>query len=270
MNVMKKLQNKRREKRYEKDYFETFLSPAGMSFNYGIYYDIENVLNIIRLYSEQSGYDGMTVGFDKNSEYIFNINKTLDYPVIFWLKELLKNYTNILDFGGGIGQHFYSYKKYIDYPRDLKWAVSEIPSIVNIGNQVREFKNEKKINFISDTKLISGSDILLAIGSLQCVEDKILEEILSKNYNGIILNRLPLCEFDGFITVQNVGAGAFAPHYIRNKELFVNAFISKGYEIIDEWHEIYDAITINPMAQKEISKPIKYYGFYLRKVENCE
>lgn len=253
----------RRDKRYKKK----FLSVEGISINYGVYKDKETASNYMKQYINDIGCETVATKFNPSSEYKFVINKIFDYPVLYWMQKILKNVSKILDFGGGIGQHFYAYKDYLDFSPSLKWSVMEIPTIVEVANQVRKFKNENQINFISEMDSIDNADILLATGSLQYVDDELLNELFNKNYKHILLNRLPLGESEDFITVQNVGTGAFAYHFMRNKENFINKLNLKGYTLIDEWTELYDGLAINPEVREKIGSSVKYYGFYFKKSE---
>jgi len=62
--------------------------------------------------------------------------ESYDYPILFWLKELINDNVKVFDFGGSVGIHFYSYKKYISYPQSLKWMVCELPLRAKLGEKL--------------------------------------------------------------------------------------------------------------------------------------
>jgi putative methyltransferase (TIGR04325 family) len=59
-----------------------------------------------------------------------------DYPMVMWLRQLLKPGMRVFDFGGNIGTQYYNYRDYIDYPIDLSWLICEVPEIRQQGEDL--------------------------------------------------------------------------------------------------------------------------------------
>jgi putative methyltransferase (TIGR04325 family) len=186
-----------------------------------------------------------------------------DYPVLFWLNSIFKrgDASTIFDLGGNVGVHFYTYAKYLEYPRNLNWVVCDVPEIVNVGRGLAEKRGAQNIDFTVDFKDISGQDILLSSGTIQYVED--LAKMLSLYHKPkhLLINRLPLYDTGPrFVTLQN-GGQVFYPQYVFNKSEFIEELNKIGYELIDIWKYTNDSCIIP--CHPDQSVPF-YSGLYLQ------
>jgi len=196
-------------------------------------------------------------------EYKVELKKHIqsyDYPVVFWLKQLINDNSKVFDFGGNVGIHFYSYEKYISYPSSLRWIVCDVPEIVKSGKELAK-RARRDVVFTSNFEEASGANIFIASGSVQYVES--LSASLSQlpdKPNHLLINRLPLYEGNKFVTLQN-GGKVFYPQYVFNKKDFVSSIESLGYELIDIWEDLVDSCIIPSHPEKSI--PF-YHGLYFR------
>jgi putative methyltransferase (TIGR04325 family) len=187
-----------------------------------------------------------------------------DYPVLFWLRTILGNGCRAFDFGGHRGHHFYVYARYLDYPKDFSWTVCDVPLIVKAGEELaREMKVTDRLKFTTDFSAADGATVFLAAGSLHYIEAPPLAEALANLRSAprhLILNKVPLYDGKGYVTLQN-GQLAFHPLHVYNRGEFVGSLRNLGYESIDEWPvpTRHGRIPFHP----EASFPT-YSGLYLR------
>lgn len=206
---------------------------------------------------------------DLAEEYKKNLEKykikNYDYPVLFWLKEIIEKSSIIFDFGGNIGIHYYLYSKYLSYPSDLKWIVCEVPEITRVGEELAQ--QEGKFNLLFTSNFEEANDIhidvFLASGSIQYIESLSLSlSKLNQKPRHLLINRLPLYGGKQFVTLQN-GGMVYYPQYVFNRKDFIDSLCNLGYELIDVWKDREDSCVI-PLHPKK-SVPF-YSGLYFRLV----
>ncbi|MFQ4140814.1 TIGR04325 family methyltransferase [Chlorogloeopsis sp. ULAP02] len=184
-----------------------------------------------------------------------------DYPVLFWLKSIINHEnTNIFDFGGNVGIHFYTYSKYIKYPETLKWTVCDLPEIIRVGKQIAEKRHINSLFFTSNFEDANNKDIFIASGSIQYVENLATQISKIRKPKHLLINRLPIYNGRLFVTLQN-GGKVFYPQYVFNKTEFIEAITSIGYELIDIWEDNVDSCMIP--FHPESSVPA-YSGLYFQ------
>jgi putative methyltransferase (TIGR04325 family) len=184
-----------------------------------------------------------------------------DYPVLFWLSELLKDESNrtVFDFGGSVGVHFYTYGGRLRFPPGLRWTICELPAISEVGRQIAVERNAS-IGFTTSFEEADGEDVLLASAIIQDVGD--LGDMLrglQRPPRHVLINRLPLDDGPAFVTLQNAGS-AFCPMYVFNHDDFIDSLRAAGYELVDVWDDLVDGCII-PFHDKAVP----YRGFYLKR-----
>lgn len=185
-----------------------------------------------------------------------------DYPMVMWLRQLLKPGMNVFDFGGNIGTQFYNYRHYIDYPTDLSWLICEVPEIRQQGEDLAKERQISQLSFTSDFHDANGRDIFFASGSLQyisCFTEMLAK--LSHPPQQLLIGRLPLCESDPFFTLQNGGL-VFYPTYISNRQQLIQSLADLGYELIDLWQDRSEPCIVP--FHPEMNQ-MSFWGMYLRK-----
>ncbi len=160
-----------------------------------------------------------------------------DYPVIFWLSRTFEQCTSLIDFGGNVGIGFYSFQKYFPYPAGLRWLVYDLPEVVESGLRIHQAEGSPAaLRFTTTLSDCRDFEIFLASGSLQYVPET-LPELLEKmggKPNHLLLNRLPVCDGDSFVTLQSTGT-AFSPYRIANRAELLDQISGLGYELEDSW-----------------------------------
>ncbi len=163
--------------------------------------------------------------------------RSADYPVLFWLSQLLPENPNVFDFGGYLGISYYSFENFLHYPPNLKWTIYDVPAVVSAGIKLAEEK--QRGDQLSFTTVIGEAEqysLLLAFGSLQFPEQSFAEILrpLSHLPRHVLLNKLPLTDQKTFYTLHNMGP-ALAPYRIANREEFLQSMDDLGYELVAAW-----------------------------------
>jgi putative methyltransferase (TIGR04325 family) len=184
-----------------------------------------------------------------------------DYPIIFWLQNILQINDVVFDLGGNLGFHFYAYAKYLNYPSQFKWLICEMPEIVKCGREFALEKQKSQLFFTSNFPEIEEANILIASGSIQYIQT-FWENFskLTQKPKHILINRLPLYDGKTIVTLQN-GGKVFYPQYVFNKQDFIKFFENIGYELIDIWEDRVDSCQIPFYPENSLNF---YTGLYLR------
>lgn len=185
-----------------------------------------------------------------------------DYPVLYWLSQLLQNKHRVFDFGGHVGVTYYAYKKYLPYDKLQSWTVCDVQAVVDAGRQLATETENEQLQFTTQFSDAENTDILLASGSLQYIQMPFSVQIkqLTDKPQHIIVNLLPAYNGETVFTLQNIGT-AFCPYKIVNLVEFKQQLIELGYEVVDQWANAEKSCYI-PFHPKESLDC--YYGLYLR------
>lgn len=192
----------------------------------------------------------------------YKVIGTFDYPVLFWLKELLSENCTIFDFGGNVGNRFYGYTNYIQFPPNLSWIVCDLPEIVKIGEKIAHQEKRTEISFTTEFEQANETEILLASGSIQYLENEFLKQLsrLNQKPKHLLLTRLPLCEGKQFVTLQNGGL-AFYPALVMNRTEFIRSACNLGYQLRDSWQDRSEPCLV-PFHPE--STHLTFHGFYFK------
>ena len=197
----------------------------------------------ITLLAKQYGEQFLSNNWEGSNSII----RSFDYPVLFWMREILfsdPNISLIVDFGGGIGVHFYAYSGYLLLPENLKWHVVELPSMIAEGESIARQKNARQLYFSAQISTLARADVFFASGVVHYVDSLAsLHRSLSSLPQYLLLNRLPLYDGESFVTTQNAGL-SFYPQHVFNRAEFIASLTSLGYRIRDEWRDNTDSIVI--------------------------
>jgi putative methyltransferase (TIGR04325 family) len=185
-----------------------------------------------------------------------------DYPVLFWMSQLMAEGRSIFDFGGNVGLQFYNFQKYLKYPARLSWKVCEVPSVVQRGLELARLKHAVGLSFTSNFEDANGSDILLASSSLQFIPNPWWSSLSSLRLkpHHLVINRTPLCDGPSFITLHNIGP-AFCTYQIRNRGAFIKELSTLGYRLQDAWEAAEFSCYIPFHPDREVKA---YTGMYFQ------
>jgi putative methyltransferase (TIGR04325 family) len=187
--------------------------------------------------------EGRAVGFDNLETATFLGQRASirasDYPVIFWLRELIQPKTHIFDFGGYSGILYRSYAPYLHYPEEIQWTVYDVPTVVAVARKMQQkgpLEMERQLRFTDMLDGANHADIFLASGSLHFCKETLAEVLqsLEARPKHLLLNKLPLTEGPAFVTLHNMGP-AMAPYKIFNTDEFTADLKALGYRMVDRW-----------------------------------
>lgn len=161
-----------------------------------------------------------------------------DYPVMYWLRDLMGPSTHIFDFGGYSGITYRAYAPYLRYPEGMEWIVYDVPAVIAAARKHHEqiALTEKHLRFTDNLEDVDDIDIFLASGSLHYCKKSLSNYIrqLGARPRYLLLNKLPLIPDKSFVTLQNMGP-AIAPYRIFNADEFTQEIQALGYRVRDTW-----------------------------------
>jgi putative methyltransferase (TIGR04325 family) len=185
-----------------------------------------------------------------------------DYPILFWLHELLPDCRLLFDLGGGVGISYFAYRRLLRFPPGMTWLIDELPSVAALGARLASRESDPELRYTSSIDELAHADILLASGSLHLIEDPFdLLRSAAALPPHFLINKVPLVDRPSAVTLHNLGP-AFCAYHLFNRAQFVDEIRSLGYELQDEW------------ATPDLSERIPYFpeyrltaytGFYFRK-----
>jgi putative methyltransferase (TIGR04325 family) len=182
-----------------------------------------------------------SIGFDNpgSSDRVAHARSFLsayDYPVLFWLAQLLQPGTVVFDWGGNVGVSFYAYRNHIHYPERLEWVVSDVPAVVELGRRLADAEHCDGLTYTTTLERLSSADILLSAGALQFIDEPfaMLRELGCLPAH-VLLNKIPAYDQPHAVTVQNMGT-SLCPYHLFNRREFVERFQDLGYVMADSWN----------------------------------
>jgi putative methyltransferase (TIGR04325 family) len=202
--------------------------------------------------SKPADYDDSAYGYVTNHNFV----NPSDYPILYWLSQVIPPCTSLADFGGNVGMAYYSFRKYLPLPRDFRWIVYDLPYIVEAGKKVRETEEHREqLSFTTDLEQLNGVEIFYAAGCLQYVQEPLSTILLKLTHKPkhLLLNKLPISQTSAYYTLQNTGT-AFCPYRVLNHQELVQSLSTLGYGLVDLWTNpdmpliIPDAVTYSLRA----------------------
>lgn len=185
----------------------------------------------------------------------------------------------ILDFGGGIGQHFYLIKHLINPKINLNWIVFETKELTN---ECKELGLENtNLNFVSSFEEIEKFefDVIYSNYALSYAKDphKYLQSILNLDFQKFYMTNTSIGEFDKeyIVGIQHSdlktnGVGREIPEYlgIPNKEIkYPFTIMNKTYfeKIINQNSEIIYIVKEQESAYMTLEGDFDLYGILVEK-----
>jgi putative methyltransferase (TIGR04325 family) len=187
-----------------------------------------------------------------------------DYAVLYWLTRVSPGGLHIFDFGGNVGNLYYSYRTYLNQRSPIvDWTVFDLPKTIEEGRRIASERGVSELRFTSSLQGFSSSHILLISGALHYWEKSMqaFVEQFPHQPEHIILNRTPVHETQpSFITVQYKKSYA-VPCVVRNTAKMLEAFDVMGYTVVDRWPALELALRMPLHPDRTV---LHYSGFYLR------
>jgi putative methyltransferase (TIGR04325 family) len=239
-------------------YDSHFKNIRDMNLFRGVFSTFEEAQNALPK-SSNKGYDNKdSASMYKN--YCNSINPS-DYPNLLWLSKILQERSSIFDLGGHIGVKYYSYQKYINFPKDYNWTVYDVPAVVEEGKKWAKENNSTNLSFSNDIMGFDGAETLLLSGSLQYMDFDIAKELgnVSKKPKNIIISTA-LTHLDTFYSINNIGT-SYCVYVLRNEDKLIKDIEDAGYELVDKWRNEGKKCTIPFFPEHSIDG---YRGLYFK------
>lgn len=188
-----------------------------------------------------------------------------DYPVVHWLARLLASgQRQVFDLGGHIGLSYYGFRRYLDYPADMRWVVHDVAAVVTAGRDwAAKHDPEGRLEFTGSRDDADGTDVLFTSGALQYL-DYTLPELLGgmdRPPAHVLVNMVPMHPTRSYFTLQNIGF-AICPYRISAVPEFVAGMEQLGYSIVDRWESFERHLEVPYAPDCDVDC---YYGFYFRR-----
>jgi putative methyltransferase (TIGR04325 family) len=165
--------------------------------------------------------------------------RTSDYPVLFWLRQILSDEPlRVFDFGGGQGQTFVAMAPLLGVANIKQWVVNDLPE-VTMGAESLAFPEgaPPSISYSSELADAKTSNVFLAAGSLHYWIEPMetLIQKLEHRPEHLIINRSPMRSSGRtYYTVQEGGHWA-VPCIVREFEALKAELAELGYQLSDCW-----------------------------------
>ena len=241
-------------------YEQRLVAGASPGSCYGVFADFEEAKAAIPK-NRLVGYDQpvMAAMYRERTDRVF----PADYAALFWMSKFMPEVRRLLDFGGHVGLHYYSYRRYIAYPAGLQWTICDVPEVVKAGRELAAERKADNLAFTTSFDEADGADLLLASGSLQFLPRSFLSDGLARLRNRpphLIVNRTPVHKNKEYVTLHD--NGACHPYTVFERARFIETIRSFGYELVDEWDvaELHFEVPVH-----EGYEVPAYSGFYFRK-----
>jgi putative methyltransferase (TIGR04325 family) len=183
-----------------------------------------------------------TIGYDSTAGAALyrerlDVVQPEDYPLLFWMSKFALGLDRVFDFGGHIGLHYYAMAPKLDLPGRVIWLVSDVPAVIAEGRALARARSCDALRFETGMSGADGADLLLSSGALQYLEGLTLVRALRgfrKRPRYVLLNKLPVREAEGFVTVQDTWAMK-NPYTIFSRAELTGGLEALGYRLRDEW-----------------------------------
>jgi putative methyltransferase (TIGR04325 family) len=185
-----------------------------------------------------------------------------DYPMLFWLREVLPESRRVFDLGGHVGVSVYAYARVLELSSDLRWTVCDVPSVVDAGAALARERGEPRLSFTTSFGQADDADVLIAAGSLQYIDEPFDSLLggLSRLPRHLLINKTPTHATREFVTLQNIGV-AYCPYRVFERVTVSGSLFKLGYELVDTWENL-DMGCYVPFRPD--ANPVTYVGHYLR------
>lgn len=186
-----------------------------------------------------------------------------DYPAALWLARLLQaGHRRVFDLGGHIGLAYYGFRRYIDYPADLRWVVHDVPAVMAAGREwATTHDPEGRLAFTDDVEQAADADVLFTSGTLQYLDYSLTDLLarLPRRPPHVLVNLVPMHPTRTWFTLQNIGF-AVCPYRVFSVEEFLGGMEELGYRPADRWETFERQLRIPFAPDCDIDR---YYGFLL-------
>jgi putative methyltransferase (TIGR04325 family) len=159
-----------------------------------------------------------------------------DYPVLHHLGRQQLNGLRVFDLGGTMGNLFYLYGRYLEFPPSLRWTVHDLPGHLTRGRELASARNESRLQFSDDAHGAANHDVLLISGALHYFDFSLPEYLadLRERPRHVLVNRTPLVNAPDAATIQYTH-GIMVACKLLNRADLIAGMSKLGYECADSW-----------------------------------
>jgi putative methyltransferase (TIGR04325 family) len=189
-----------------------------------------------------------------------------DYAALYWISRIQPRSLKLFDYGGSVGNLYYSYSPYLRGMESVEWTVFEIPNVVETGRDIAADRKAAGLRFVEGVDSFRAEQILLVSGAFHYWEQDIpgFVKHFGEAPQHIIINRSPVHETQAsFITVQGTASAAF-PCKVWNSGELLSGFAACGYQLIDRWRAW--ELSVHRPFFPAYSVP-HYSGFYFSRTD---
>jgi len=167
----------------------------------------------------------------------------------------------VLDFGGGMGVHYFTLRPLLPWKSGVRWTVCETAATARAGRN--NFANEE-LSFVDDLDgLTEPFEVAMASGALQYTDAPVRHfRRLSMLSDRLIVNRAPFCDAsEDRVVLQHV-RGTFyqasLPTWFFSEAGWLGHIATAGFEVALRWLVPEDTVSLDDRA-------VVYQGFALRR-----
>lgn len=235
-----------------------YLSPFPRRFT-GAYPSYDAAMAAARRRS-MAGYDHdeiASVSFAKMCEVA-----PWDYPVLFWIRSLLKEIDGLVDAGGHMGTKYRAFGPLLPLDDSFRWTVYDLPAIVRAGQALAAKQGVAGLHFVDRIEDAGATPLFLGSGLMQYLDmplSGLLQQMPSLPPH-LVLNKVALRKGDPIVTLERIG-GSYVPYQMRNEGDFLSDIARLGYKQVDRWSipSLAHLIDTHPELGRSESA-----GFYFR------
>lgn len=165
--------------------------------------------------------------------------------------------TNVIDYGGAMGAHYFHVRKLLPSRYKLRWRVVDLPRTSQIASE--EFASDE-LSFADKLDASAPADVIIASGVFQVLADPhdAIRRLLSIEAKHFIFPLIPIAESDeDRLTVEYVSpslAEMSIPHWFFSRAS-IEQSLSSHRQLATWRHAEYS----NPLD----GKPCEYFGYHL-------
>jgi putative methyltransferase (TIGR04325 family) len=168
--------------------------------------------------------------------------------ILFALRDRPRGPLRILDFGGGMGVHWFRLAPLLKVRGEVSWTVCETTAMARAGAQAFA---DPGLSFVDDLDRLEGRfDVVLASGALQYTEapSRYLQRLCALT-DALILNRVPFIdEIADRLTVQTVNSEVFRarlPAWFFSVRTCTERLVADGLAIKLRWFVSEDTMLLD-------------------------
>jgi putative methyltransferase (TIGR04325 family) len=189
------------------------------------------------------------------------IARPSDYAALFHLRDIMGEINRVYDLGGSVGNLYYCYSSYLEFPAGLVWQVNDLPVRLAAAARVAEQRQAHQVALSSAWEDAEGADLLIASGSLHYFPTPLPDMVanLASPPRYILINRTPFTNRQSVATTQDGIIRVACVLY--NADEIIRGFDAIGYELVDRWQALESSLFIP--GYPEYSVP-EYSGMFFR------